>query len=170
MNDYAYAVGAMKERLLRFRDMEREIDNQIERLERMESKMTAVGAQVLSDMPRSPSVSNDRMAGYVAQKELLENNIRNAIARQAEEKKAIEGMILQLKSSDERAVIRMRYFDRESWDAVCDMLFGGMEDYLGKEESYLRRVHKLHHAALVNMVVIEAKTDQRIAIPDRTAT
>ena len=48
----------------------------------------------------------------------------------------------------------MRYIDRESWNTVAELMFGGREDYEGKEDTYLRRVHKVHGAALQNMAQV----------------
>ena len=56
-----------------------------------------------------------------------------------------------LRRSDERAVIRVRYIDNASWDEVVDVLFGGKEDLLEREDIYLRRVYKLHGQALLSM-------------------
>lgn len=148
-----------------YREAERDIDNQIERLERLITKMESVGAQTLTDMPKAPSATTDRMADYVWKKEELEAEIRDAIHRQGEEKKSIEAILARLRSSDEKAVIRMRYFDRASWNEVLDMMFGGREDFLGKEDTYLRRVHKIHGSALQNMAKILSAADPNTAIP-----
>ena len=83
MDEKRYDVNAVKERLNQYREKERDIDNQIERLERIVSKMTGAGAQVITDMPRAPSVSTDRMAELVGQKEELEASIREAVKSRA---------------------------------------------------------------------------------------
>ena len=64
-----------------------------------------------------------------------------------------------LTKSDEKAVIRVRYHDRESWSAVSKILFGKRRDFSEKADSYLRRVHKLHGSALVNLAkAVEAQS------------
>lgn len=45
-----YDVEAVKQRLIDLRDLRREIENQSERLERLETKLVGVGAQALTDM------------------------------------------------------------------------------------------------------------------------
>lgn len=165
MGDMHIDVASVKSRLVDFRERERDIDNQIERLERMTAKMESAGAQPLSDMPRSPSISSDRMADYVAQKEELEQEIRSAIGSQSEEKAELEGVLSKIKSPDEKAVIRMRYFDRSSWNEVLDMLFGSRDDFSDKQETYLRRVHKIHGAALFHMSVILNENDPNTEVP-----
>lgn len=71
-----YDVEAVKQRLIDLRDLRREIENQSERLERLETKLVGVGAQALTDMPKSPSPSNDRISDLMQQKFDLEEDIR----------------------------------------------------------------------------------------------
>lgn len=165
MDEKRYDVTAVKERLNQYREKERDIDNQIERLERLVSKMTGAGAQVITDMPRAPSVSTDRMVELVGQKEELETSIRKAVEEQSCERSEIEGILKRLRHSDERAVIRIRYFDRESWSVVTEMMFGSKNDFQGKEDTYLRRVHKIHGSALLNMAKILEDGEANTAIP-----
>lgn len=87
----------------------------------------------------------------VSRKEELENSIRAEVRRQSEKRKLIESILARLRRSDEKAVIRMRYIDREGWSVVAELMFGSRDDYDGKEDTYLRRVHKVHGAALQNM-------------------
>lgn len=153
-NEPRYDTDAVKYRLIEYRENERDIENQLERLDRLELKLRSIGSPVFSDMPKSPSPSQDRMADMIARKVDLENEIRDAVAEQKKEREAIESILKKLRHSDERAVIRMRYFDGVSWYAVSDMLFGGKDDFLDKEDTYLRRSHKIHGSALLNMAII----------------
>ena len=166
MDDKRYDVEAVKQRLTEYLENERDIDNQIERLEHLNARMVGVGAQVLTDMPKSPSVTNDRMAELLGQKEELELAIRAAVTEQSRERQRIEAILKHLRNPDERAVIRMRYFDRSSWPEVRDMMFGHKADFGEKEETYLRRTHRVHGSALVNMAkYIEETGDQNTAVP-----
>ena len=166
MDDKRYDVEAVKQRLTEYLENERDIDNQIERLEHLNARMVGVGAQVLTDMPKSPSATNDRMAELLGQKEELELAIRAAVTEQSRERQRIEAILKHLRNPDERAVIRMRYFDRSSWPEVRDMMFGHKADFDEKEETYLRRTHRVHGSALVNMAkYIEETGDQNTAVP-----
>lgn len=166
MDETRYDVEAVKLRLTEYVENERDIDNQIERLERLTARMVGVGAQVLTDMPKAPSVTNDRMADLLGQKEELEASIRAAVTEQSAERKKIEQVLKHMRNPDERAVIRMRYLDRSSWLEVRDMMFGGKDDFLEKEETYLRRTHRIHGSALVNMAKYIAETgEQNTAVP-----
>lgn len=146
-----YDVEAVKQRLIDLRDLRREIENQSERLERLETKLVGVGAQVLTDMPKSPSPSNDRISDLMQQKFDLEEDIRATLEHRRRERMFFEKIIRRLKRSDERAVIRSRYFDGASWGDVVDLLYGDEEDLLEREDMYRKRVFKLHGRALLSM-------------------
>jgi len=146
-----YDVEAVKQRLIDLRDLRREIENQSERLERLETKLVGVGAQALTDMPKSPSQSNDRISDLMQQKFDLEEDIRATLEHRWRERMFFEKIIRRLKRSDERAVIRSRYLDGASWGDVVDLLYGDEEDLLEREDMYRKRVFKLHGRALLSM-------------------
>lgn len=126
-----YDVEAVKQRLIDLRDLRREIENQSERLERLETKLVGVGAQALTDMPKSPSPSNDRISDLMQQKFDLEEDIRATLEHRRRERMFFEKIIRRLKRSDERAVIRSRYLDGASWGDVVDLLYGDEEGSVG---------------------------------------
>jgi len=138
--------------------MLREIDNQIERLEYIEATMSSAASPELSGMPKSPGVKNDRTAMLVIRKMELEETIKEAIDAEADERAAIELLIQQLKKPDERAVIRLRYFDRAGWSEICKMLFNEAEDFEENVDNYMRRTFRLHGKALVNLEAISVQT------------
>lgn len=147
-------IDAMKERLRDYRSMNKEIENQIERLERMEMKISSIGSPVLSDMPKSSSAVYDRMASSVARKVDFENEIKELIAERDSERCSLESLIRQLKKPDERAVIRMRYLDIEDWEDILMMIFGGQRDFNDKYDNYKQRMFRLHSAAISNMAAL----------------
>lgn len=150
-NVYAVYAEAIKKRLKQYIERERDIENQLERIERMEAKLTSAGSPVFSDLPKSASPSQQRMADLTICKMDLEKKVQRTMELQKNERNELEKIIDKLEISDEKAVVRMRYFDSASWDSVLSMLFGGCEDFLGKEDSYMRRVYNLHGSALLNM-------------------
>lgn len=147
-------VTTVKDWLMEYREKERDIDTQIERLERFITKMTSVGAQTLSDMPRATGSMGDRIGGQLAQKEELESSIRVAVEEQSKKRKTIESILTRLRHPDEKAVIRIRYIDRENWSAVTELMFGNRGDYGMRVDSYQRRVFKAHGNALQNMAEV----------------
>ena len=165
MEEKRYDVAAVKERLNEYREKERDIDNQIERLVRLVTKMSSVRAQTITDMPRSQGTDGDRIGKLVAEKEELEADIRSDERDQKEEWGKIEAILSKLKHSDERAVIRIRYHDRESWSTVAEVIFGNVEDCLDREGTYIRRVHKIHGSALLNMAKIMEDGEPDTEVP-----
>lgn len=157
--DEKFDVDAVKNWLLEYRTNERDLDNQNERLERLISKITSVGAQTLSDMPKAHSERTDRFGDYIAKKEELEQDIAKSVQRQREQREQIEHVLSHLHNANERAVIRVRYLDVSSWNDVVDLIFGGKPDFVDKEESYLRSTHKIHGNALLHMAMYIAQKD-----------
>ena len=152
--EFEYDVHEIKMRLVAYKEKEKDIDHQLERLDRLETRLMSIGSPTLSDMPKAPSASHDREADLIAQKIDLENEIKQYVQEQKKEREEINRILGKILSSDEKAVIRMRYIDMLSWNDVVDSMFGGKEDFLGKEDTYLRRTHKIHGAALVSMAKV----------------
>ncbi|MCD7920675.1 MAG: hypothetical protein LUG45_11540 [Clostridiales bacterium] len=50
-----------------------------------------------------------------------------------------------------------RYLDGERWNDVNCMLFGGNPDFENREDSYTRRVTRIHGRALEHLAAIMAK-------------
>lgn len=136
----------IKERLGKYTRLLREIDNQYERLGRMEISMAAPPGPDMTGMPRGYGTPTDRTGMMVLRKMELEEQI--------EERAALEAMIRQVENPDERAVLRLRYFDRADWDGICAVLFSDRQDYLERIESYQNRTYKAHGRALLRMAEI----------------
>ncbi|MCD8105227.1 MAG: hypothetical protein LUF35_09565 [Lachnospiraceae bacterium] len=100
------------------------------------------------------SPSQDRIGAVLAQKEELSGRIRSMIEAQTNLRHEIERCVGQLRSADEKAVILMRYVDNEKWADISQLLFGGKEDFLDREDSYLRRTSKIHKRALEDLAEI----------------
>lgn len=145
-----YDVHTVKEWLIGYQDIAREVYCQNERLERIETKLD-VGAITISDMPKSPSPTGDRMADLIAIKLELEEAIGEECRIMRTMRERIEYVLGQVRSADERTVIRMRYIDGEMWGKISEMMFGGLEDYDDKADSYLRQVYRDHGYALYHI-------------------
>ena len=156
-------IAAIRQRLDDYKSDDREIENQIERLERLNAKMKDVGAQQITDMPRSPSPVRDRMADYISQKDYLTETLNRLIIKHKEDRLEIQRVLGHLKNPDERAVIQMRYIDIAPWSEVIDMMFGGAKDYVGKEDTYQRKVYAIHKNALAGMATYIISTNDKFA-------
>ena len=144
----------IKERLGKYAAMLRDIDNQIMRLEHMESTMTSPKAQRLDGMPHSGSAAGDRMAELIGRKEELEEKIREKNAEERKEHAALAAIVDQMAKPDDKLVIQLRYFDRLGWPEVAETLFGSREDFDDKYDSYMRRTLRIHGTALVELAEI----------------
>lgn len=143
----------VKQWLLRYLDGEHSVDVQIERLERLEARIESTGSPNLDGMPRG-SPNSDRIGAMLAQKEALETKIRAMITAQADRRRTIERYVDQLRKSDEKAVVEMRYIDGERWKDISQMLYGSKDDFADREDSFLRRTTRLHERALISLVAV----------------
>lgn len=150
----------IKERLGAYLKLLREIDNQNERLDRMAITYGSPPGPDLSGMPRPKGGVSDRVGSAVAKKMELEEHVRDLEAEERRENAAIEAMLRQLDDPDERAVIRLHYFDRATWDDTAAALFGDQPDYIDRLETYQRRTYRLHGRALLKLASILEKEEQ----------
>ena len=144
----------IKDRLAAYTAMLRDIDNQLERLDSMEMTMASPPGPDLTGMPRGSGTPSDRTGMMVERKMELEEQIDRLKAEEKQERNAIEGLILQLSDPDERAVIRLRYFDRADWESTCGVLFGDRRDYVDRVDAYQNRTYKIHGRALLNLAAV----------------
>ena len=109
----------IKDRLAAYTAMLRDIDNQLERLDRMEMTMASPPGPDLTGMPRGSGTPSDRTGMMVERKMELEEQIDRLKAEEKQERNAIEGLILQLSDPDERAVILLFYMKEKTIDEVA---------------------------------------------------
>ena len=144
----------IKDRLAAYTAMLRDIDNQLERLGRMEISMAAPPGPDMTGMPRGSGTPTDRTGMMVLRKMELEEQIEERLAEEREERAALEAMIRQVENPDERAVLRLRYFDRADWDGICAVLFSDRQDYVDRVDAYQNRTYKIHGRALLNLAAV----------------
>lgn len=145
---------AMRKRLAAYRTLNEEIDNEIERLDRMQMKATSVSSPNLSGMPKAPSPVYDRMADTVARIVDLETEIKELVRQRDDERKSIEALVKLLDKAGERAIIRSRYIDLEEWEDVQFVLFGNKSDFDDKYDDYKQRMFRWHRAAISNLAAL----------------
>lgn len=150
----------IKERLADYTAMLRHIDNQIERLERLEATIGSPSTPNLSGMPSGGGDGTSKIERQVVRKLELEENIKAAIQRERAEYKELAAMVEQMKNPDERLVIEMRYFDREDWPNICEALFADKKDFEEKVDNYRRRTYLVHGSALLSLSYIMEPTKE----------
>jgi hypothetical protein len=106
----------------------------------------------------------------VARKIELEETIKKAIEEERKEREAIEIMVQQIKKPDERAVIRLRYFDRAEWPEICKILFGESEDFDVNTDNYMRKTFRIHVTALISLAEVAGESSKGKPIPEQRNT
>lgn len=147
----------VKDLLGRYTAMLRNIDNQYARLDRLEAKMEAPPGPDMTGMPRGQGSPTDRTGMMVMRKMELEEQIVKAIDEESAERRAIDSMIEEITDPDERAVLRLRYFDRAEWEDVTFTLYGDRGDYIDRVATYERRTFRLHGRALLALARVDMK-------------
>lgn len=147
---------AIKDRLNAYLELRKEIDNQRKRLDLMENMYASLSVPdpELAGMPRAKGGVSNPTAVAVERKIELEEQICEVEAKEKAERAAIEAMLEQIYNSDERAVIRLRYFDRQEWPDVCFVMYGDEIDFIDRQESYQNRTYKAHGRALLKLADI----------------
>ena len=102
----------------------REIENEKERLRRLESRAYAVGAAPADSMPRAPGVSRktERYAVAIASiRASIEENIKRCEVERAKLLEYISGV----EDSLTREIFRLRFVEGLSWAEVAARVGGG---------------------------------------------
>ena len=146
-----YDIRPIKKRFVEYRNNELELDNQVERIDYLETKLYSVGSPEMTDMPKSPNVVTDRKTLKIAQRDELKEETRRLVEHQVQERMWIDSVMQYIKRPNDRAVIRMRYIDLASWSQICRMIFGKREDFEDKYQSYMRNLTNMHIRALENI-------------------
>ena len=139
-----------KQRLREYRDIKRELENQIERIARMKSNETIPAIRTSDGSQRSIFVV-DKMATSIANRLEYEERAAPEIEKSKKELAYIELCINKLGRSKEREVLRLRYIDGYQWEEVAKYIFGD------DSESDLRKIYRIHGEALSNIFRISKR-------------
>lgn len=136
-------TAEIKERLKAYTRLLREIENTEERLELME--LETPGGR-LTETKRARL--KDELAAQLIEEERQHNELENYLQK--------------IEDPDERAVIRLRYFDRRDWDCIVDAIYGTNAGLCDNPEKFKRRAQKLHGQALLDLAaVIDAESKKK---------
>lgn len=117
------------------------------------ARMRAESARAshLDGLPHGGGFAGDSVGVALAKIDGLELEAQESRAHAVALYHEIDGAIKQIHGNgwpDQRAVLQVRYLDLEPWEGVAEVLFGQRDDYENRQESFLRRCHKIHGAAL----------------------
>lgn len=125
-----------------------------ERLAALQSRAESARTASLSGLPHAAGETVDRVGVLVAQiEELTAENARlwRVVSELRREREAAIGQIHGHGWPEQRAVLRLRYIDLETWNDLTFALFGSKEDFTEREDAYLRRAYKIHGKALYEL-------------------
>lgn len=143
---------AVKGWLQRYQEAARDSEALDSRVANARAKAEAARTSHLDGMPRGGGFAGDSLGVAVARIDELEREAAEARAHAVTLYHEIDGAIKRISGPgwpDQRAVLQTRYLDGCKWLEIAEMLFGGdPDDFDEKQDTYLRRCHKLHGAAL----------------------
>lgn len=128
-----------KERLRKYRDLSKELEQIAEKVETLESALCSPKIQRITGMPSAPSGNNSKEDLTIKHMELLEYYQEKKASLKGEQL-AIEKAIESLDYRD-RTVLRLYYIDGLTWEQVCVLV-----------NYSWRQVHNIHSAALMKLV------------------
>ena len=142
-------MGGIAERFHQYTDLGREIDKQLCRLEEMEASVGNTGAGSFGSIGRAAGTHADRTGRLAAALATLKEEIRDLIAEETSERRELEKLLNartdagRLLTADEKAVLRVRYFDALPWEQAAEVL--AMSDR-GARNIHNRAMEKLETA------------------------
>lgn len=154
-------TGLVKERLRQYGECARELADLVERRGVLRARAISPKASNLDGMPHSEDFSSDRLGALMGQLEQIDHEVES---KKAEEKRIyhdLDAYIGRIKAArrrgwpDRRAVLQMRYPDLASWPETAAMLFSQKADFEDRQESYLRRTHRIHAKALMELAELD---------------
>lgn len=145
-----------KKRLLRYVSLKMEIENQLERLERMRAN-TELPAMREGDGSQRSIYVNDRLSSAIIRKIEQEEKIQEIIRENENEMRYIEDEVDSMEDPMQREVLRLRYLDGDycklmSWRQVCEYI------YNDTDEKHMKAIYRLHGHALQ---AIERQTSEQ---------
>lgn len=130
----------MKERLKRFRRLLLEIEIEEHR------------RKVLTEID-----------GYASDKAkaTIDSRLRRLWREEERERRALSEIVEMLPLPEQRQVLFARYFDFHSWNTCNHVVFGRHPEFYLRQDSYLRRLFRVHGEALANANRIADKNPRR---------
>lgn len=157
-------IEDVKQWLSRFAENERQLDNLIERVGLLRSRLEAPGSPTLSGMPHGGGFEADAIGHKLSTIEELEEQAQGLLAKSRCLYKEIDSIILQIKGKDwpnRKVVLQMRYLDRFTLDEVNTVLWGSKADFDDRLESYRRRTFRIHAEALEELRNLVPEGDKK---------
>lgn len=148
---------SMKLRLEGYANMLKELRMQLARLERKVAALGEIGGLDYSrGMVAAPP--GDPVANEIQAIEHLREAVAEIAVREEAEHAALERIIARMANAEQRAVIRMRYFDGLDWGDIADCFYGDRTDFDIYRGEYIHILQKIHTRAVAAMAASVLKT------------
>ena len=145
---------AAKDWLSRYADAAREAALLRARADAIRDRASSPASPILDGTPRAPGFDGDKLGGIIGAVDVLDREAdekaQDAAALYAE----IDGAIRQINGkhgAERRSILQCRYLDLMAWKDVLFLFFGDMEDLIEREDAYMKRLYKIHKAALEDL-------------------
>ena len=123
----------------------------------LRSRITSPRSTALTGMPLGSGYEGDSIGRSIIALEALEEEAQILLARSRELYREINTTIDQSITgptrADRRTVLKCRYLDLFSWHETLEVMFSRKPDFMDRYDTYERRMHKIHHAALEQLQI-----------------
>lgn len=137
--------------LSRYRENESALDDHLERIAALRSRLESPKSAAISGMPHGSRSEHDPFFRGLAKIDDLEARAQDLLAVSRTLYRELNDAIDQITGkggADRRCVLRCRYIDGFGWNEVCEILFSRKSDFEERQESYVRRTFRIHDDAL----------------------
>lgn len=137
--------------LSRYRENEAALDDLLERIAVLRSRLESPKSVALSGMPHGSRSEHDPFIRTLAKIDDLEARAQDLLTVSRILYRELNDNIDQITGkgwADKKCVLRCHYIDGFSWNEVCEILFSRKSDFEEKQETYLRRTFRIHNDAL----------------------
>lgn len=157
---------ALKQWLRRFGELQLDADRLFDRADELRSRAESAKISGLGGMPRSQSYDSDRTGALLAQIEEAEAEAIAAQEAATAARREVETEIRKINGprwADRREVLRLRYLDGLRWEDAAEKFFGDDPAFWDKQELFVRRIFKIHRAALQELTkIVPLQEEQEI--------
>lgn len=139
---YTSQADAVRDWLEAYRKTEEEIDERLDAIRELRSRITGIKAQEITDMPKAPSKDTNPMEEYVIRLEQMEGNLGVVMKAHDVDRMALIRLVGMMQEPEMRDVIRERYLYGMEWPKIQIRVFHSTQ------EAERRKMYRVHERAL----------------------
>ena len=152
----AVTERTMRQRLDAYVDLRKELRMQAMRLDQMRQTIGDIRSPKY-EPGKASSGPDDGVARDVIALENLEHRVAELIGHEESEHDDLERMICRVTNAQQRALLRLRYFDLKDWADIAFAFFGDRADFLTEEHDYVAKCYRLHSRAVSSLVAVHRR-------------